>query len=64
MTILGHMPLMTGICSAPGSAAFAPQEPWIFSDTIRNNIILSENFQIKRYADVIDACGLTNVIKL
>lgn len=39
-------------------AAFAPQSPWLISDTIRSNIIGTGVFDPVWYNQVIDACAL------
>lgn len=38
--------------------AFASQEPWIMGGTVRENIIMGDEFDRDRYEEIIDACGL------
>ena len=40
------------------SLAYAPQEAWIFSGTIRENILFGEQLDISRYVQVLRACSL------
>ena len=57
--ILGEMNLTDGQCYINGSLlSYAAQSPWIFADTIRNNILLNQTFDSQRYRDVIHACCL------
>lgn len=57
-TILGDLPLMCGHLTVSGSLSYAAQEPWLFQATVRQNIIFTEPFDAKRYAEVIRACAL------
>ena len=38
---------------------YAPQEPWIRSQTVRANIVMHELFDAQRYSDVLQRCCLT-----
>jgi ATP-binding cassette subfamily C (CFTR/MRP) protein 4 len=40
--------------------AYASQEPWIFSGTVRQNILCGLDYDTERYNRVIDACALVN----
>ena len=53
--------LMRLNCSITGKIAYAPQQPWIFSGTIKENILFGSSFQADKYYDVIEACALTKV---
>ena len=41
-----------------GSIAYASQEPWIFSSTLRENILFGQMYQKQWYDSVIEACAL------
>ena len=63
MALLGQMRAVQGQCITDGSSfSYVAQEPWIFSDTVQNNILFGEHLQPTRYDDVIKACGLQQVI--
>ena len=55
-------------CSPParvsGSVAYAPQQPWIFSGTLRSNVLFSSAFDAAHYATAVDACALRRDIEL
>lgn len=56
--ILKELPLLTGTINVNGSISYASQDPWIFSGTIRQNILLGSPFDDSKYAKVITACAL------
>ncbi len=47
-----------------GTVAYAGQEPWIFSATLRDNILFGKPYHPDWYATVIDMCALEKVIKM
>ena len=49
--IIQELPYFTGKLQVKGSIAFFEQEPFIFSDTIRNNILFGKKFDKNRYQD-------------
>jgi len=56
--ILGELAPSIGSCDVKGKMAFASQEPWIFSGTIRQNILCGTDYDIKRYKKVVKAAAL------
>ena len=44
-----------------GSVAYAGQEPWIFSASVRENILFGKPYQMDWYNTVVDACALDKV---
>ncbi len=46
-----------------GSVAYAGQEPWIYTGTIRENITFGSDFDSKRFNMVIRECGLEPDLK-
>ena len=44
------------ICS--GSVAYVPQTAWVFSGTIRENILFGETYDEKKYTEVVETCAL------
>ncbi|KAG1652393.1 Multidrug resistance-associated protein 4 [Nymphon striatum] len=61
-TVLKELVINLGSVKVRGKIAYASQQSWIFSDTIKNNIIFGSKFNDKRYMDVIDACCLSKDI--
>ena len=62
--ILGELEPLTGNCKVVGRMAYAPQEPWIFSGTVRQNILCGLEYDTERYNRVIEACALVDDIRL
>ncbi|XP_066513033.1 ATP-binding cassette sub-family C member 12-like [Hoplias malabaricus] len=58
-SILEQMQLQSGSVSANGTFAYVSQQAWIFHGTVRDNILMGESFDQKRYDTVIHACSLT-----
>ena len=56
--ILGELVPTEGSCEVKGRIAYASQEPWIFSATIRQNILCGSNYDPQRYKKVIKASAL------
>ena len=59
--ILGELPALSGEVIAHGQVTYAAQTPWVFSGTVRDNILFGEVFDSKKYKNVISACCLTKV---
>ena len=58
MTILGEMPISCGKMSCIGKMAFVFQTPWVYSGTVRDNIIFGKEFNEKKYSKVIEVSDL------
>ncbi|CAH8436418.1 unnamed protein product [Dicrocoelium dendriticum] len=56
--LLGDMEVFSGRLNIRGSVAYVPQEPWIFNDSLRNNVLFLKPYDPVRYKRVIHACGL------
>lgn len=63
-TILGELPIEGGHIKVNGIVSYAAQEPWLFSGSIRQNILFGEEMDKERYRAVIKACSLTRDIEL
>lgn len=56
--ILKELPVSAGKISVHGTISYAPQEPWIFPSTIRQNILLGSALDETKYARVVKVCAL------
>ncbi|CAL4094228.1 unnamed protein product, partial [Meganyctiphanes norvegica] len=56
--ILGELPVSLGNITVRGKIAYASQEPWVFSGTLKQNIIFGQPFNEKKYHEVIRVCAL------
>ena len=62
--ILGELVPAQGCCKVIGKVAYASQEPWIFSGTVRQNILCGLEYDAERYQRVIEACALLDDFRL
>ena len=58
MTILGEIPVSCGKMSCIGKMAFVSQTPWVYSGTVRDNIVFGKEFYEQKYNEVIEVCDL------
>ena len=49
MAMLNELLPTTGDVTVRGTLAYSPQEAWILSETVRDNILFGEMFDYKRY---------------
>ena len=61
--IAGEISEVSGTITFPGSFVYVPQTPWIFSGTIRENILFGQPHDETKYTRVIEACALTKDIQ-
>ena len=53
MALLGEIPIVkSGKRDIRGTVAYVGQQPWIFSDTLRENILFGKEFDKARYDKV------------
>lgn len=57
--ILGELPTSNGNVVINGQLSYASQEPWLFTGTVRSNILFGETFDRKRYHEVTKCCALS-----
>lgn len=57
--LLGELPIQEGKAIINGSLSYAAQKPWLFSGTVRNNILFGQVYEKKRYNEVVKCCALT-----
>lgn len=62
--ILSEIERVSGGLSLNGVISYSPQESWCFGGSIRENILLGEKMDHKKYQAVIKACGLERDLKL
>lgn len=63
MAILGEIPTTEGKIKVHGRTAYVSQIPWIFSGSIRDNIVFGRPFDDTRYYRILEICDLQKDIK-
>ncbi|XP_061290371.1 ATP-binding cassette sub-family C member 4-like isoform X4 [Bos javanicus] len=62
--VLGELPSSQGQVSVHGRIAYVSQQPWMFSGTVRSNILFGKKYEEDRYEKVIKACALGEDLQL
>ncbi|CAM4781960.1 unnamed protein product [Rotaria magnacalcarata] len=57
-TLTGEIPCFDGKVRLRGSFCYLPQEPWIFSSTIKKNILFGKDFDPQLFQRVVSATAL------
>ena len=60
MTILGELPVDCGRISRADRVAYVSQTPWVFSGTVRENILFGRPFDESKYNAALQACDLAS----
>ena len=60
--IAGEVSDICGAMTFNGTLVYVPQIPWVFSGTIRENILFGEPYNELTYTRIIEACALTEDI--
>ncbi|RZB40188.1 ABC tran and/or MMR HSR1 domain containing protein, partial [Asbolus verrucosus] len=56
--ILKEILLLKGSLDVGGSISYASQEPWLFSSSIRQNILFGQKMDAKKYQQIVKVCQL------
>ncbi|KAG8034821.1 hypothetical protein G9C98_007897 [Cotesia typhae] len=56
--ILGELPTNHGHVTVGGRVSYACQQPWLFSGSVRNNILFGQPYDEARYRQVTRVCAL------
>ncbi|XP_076443779.1 ATP-binding cassette sub-family C member 4-like [Babylonia areolata] len=64
MTLIGELPYEIGQISVNGRVSFCAQEPWLFSGSVRDNILFGDSYDSARYEMVIRACSLNKLLEI
>ena len=58
LSIINELPGLSGRISISGVLSYAAQVPWLFSGSIRDNILFGNTLEPARYQEVVLACSL------
>jgi ATP-binding cassette subfamily C (CFTR/MRP) protein 4 len=62
--ILKEISILSGDVVVGGSISYTPQQPWIFSGSVRDNILFGEPMDEQKYQEVIRVCCLEHDLSL
>ena len=62
--LLGEMHRIKGEVMINGSVAYVAQQAWILNETLKENILFGNEFNQKKYADILQRCQLVPDLKL
>ncbi|XP_078589212.1 ATP-binding cassette sub-family C member 4-like [Branchiostoma floridae x Branchiostoma japonicum] len=57
--LLRELPTSSGEVKVDGTVSYAAQQSWVFSGTVRQNVVFGHPYEHVRYWKVIDCCGLS-----
>ena len=61
MTLLGELPRASGQLVVHEKMVYVSETSWIFSDTLRENVLFGSEMRTDWYEQVLHACDLTKV---
>ncbi|KAF5286380.1 hypothetical protein FQR65_LT12631 [Abscondita terminalis] len=62
--ILKELRITNGDVEVSGTVSYASQQPWLFSSTIRQNILFGQELDLPRYNNVLKICALEDDLKV
>ncbi|XP_074031109.1 probable multidrug resistance-associated protein lethal(2)03659 [Leptinotarsa decemlineata] len=62
--VLGELVPQAGTVKVKGTVSYASQEPWLFGGSVRQNIIFGQEFDQRKYDEVVRVCALERDFKL
>ncbi|XP_071820241.1 ATP-binding cassette sub-family C member 4-like isoform X2 [Apostichopus japonicus] len=64
MSIIKELPVKKGSLKVGGSVSFAAQQPWVFSGTLRENVLFGKEFEKEKFDEIIKVCALKRDLEL
>ena len=64
MAAMNEIPIIEGHVKVIGTVSYVSQEAWIFSGTVRQNILFGKDYDERKFENVIDVCALRKVCML
>ncbi|XP_042316522.1 ATP-binding cassette sub-family C member 4 isoform X2 [Sceloporus undulatus] len=62
--VLGELSASKGFIDVRGKIAYVSQQPWVFSGTVRSNILFGKEYHREKYEKVLKACALKKDMEL
>ena len=64
MALLREIPVTSGSIRISGRIAYVSQQPWVFSGTVKENILFGQKFDKEKYDEVVKVCALEKVCNI
>lgn len=64
MSILKELPVLSGQVNVHGTVSYVAQQPWIFSASLRQNILFGQKYDKIKYKQIVQVCALKRDIEL
>lgn len=61
MSLLGELENYEGHISARGKIFYISQQPWVFTASIKQNILFGLDYEKEKFERVVEACSLKKV---
>ena len=61
LAIISELENYTGRVSTNGKIFYVPQQPWIFTSSIKQNILFGKKYVKEKFDKVVEACSLRQV---
>ncbi|XP_054566446.1 ATP-binding cassette sub-family C member 11 [Eptesicus fuscus] len=62
--VLGEMHLLEGVVGVHGSLAYVPQQAWLLTGSVRDNILMGSQCDQARYLQVLHCCSLNRDLEI
>ena len=62
--ILKELPVSSGTIMVGGAISYASQEPWLFTGSVKQNILFGQPMDRSRYRQVVRVCALEQDFRL
>ena len=62
MALIGELENYNGLVDVKGKIAYISQQPWVFTASIRQNIIFGNEYVKEKFDKVVEVCSLKKVI--
>ena len=64
MALMNELHNMKGDVEIKGRVFYVAQEPWIYSATIKENILFGNDYDRTKFNNIIDICALNEVLSV
>lgn len=63
LSLIGEVPYREGNVQLNGSVFYVSQEPWLFTATVKQNIIFGRTYNEQKFKEIVKVCQLSDDLK-